>query len=87
MPYKFVFFSYFVTRRKNHHVTKLADGQVISSLRINKNFLGPRWLLGEKSLSNHLGPKFTQPLNKKKYEVILKIFGGKNCFIPKVWRN
>jgi hypothetical protein len=24
---------------------------------------------------------------KKKYEVILKIFGGKNCFILKVCRN
>jgi hypothetical protein len=29
-PKKFIIFSNFVTRHKNHYVTKLADGQVIS---------------------------------------------------------
>jgi len=53
----------------------------------NKTFLGPRWLLWQKSPNYHLGHEFRQPLNKIKYEVTIKIFGGKNCYIPKVCRN
>jgi hypothetical protein len=31
----------------------------------NKNFLGPRLLLSQKSFKYNLGPEFRQPLNKK----------------------
>jgi hypothetical protein len=73
-----------VLLKKTRFVTKLADGVVISSRTQTTFFWGPRCLLSQKSLNNHLGPKFRQPLNKKKYEVTLKIFGAKNCFILKV---
>ncbi len=53
----------------------------------NKFFLGPRWFLMKKSLNSHLGSEFRQPLKKTKYEVTLQIFGGKNYFVLKVWRN
>ena len=32
----------------------------------------------EKKFVTKLDPEFRQPLTKKKYEMILKIFGGKN---------
>jgi hypothetical protein len=70
--------------KKTRFVTKLADGVVISSRIQTTFFWGPRCLISQKSLNNHLGPKFRQPLNKKKYEVTSKIFGAKNCFILKV---
>jgi hypothetical protein len=53
----------------------------------NELFLGPRWLLRQKSLNSYLGPEFRQRLKETKYEAPLKSFGEKNYFVLKVWRN
>jgi hypothetical protein len=39
--------------------------------------LGPRGWQRPKKDCQQLGPEFRQPLIKKKYEIMLKIFGGK----------
>ena len=70
--------SNFDTWHENHHVTKLADRYGISVTREMHKKLGPRGWQRSKIDCQQLGPEFRQPLIKKKYEMILKIFGGKN---------
>ncbi len=70
--------SNFVTRDENHHVTKLADRYGNSVTQQMHKKPGPRGWQRSKTDCQQLDPEFRQPLTKKKYEMILKIFGGKN---------
>ncbi len=68
---------------ENHHVTKLVDWYDNSVTREMHKKLGPRGWQRSKIDYQQLGPEFRQPLIQKKYEIMLKIFKGKNLFMQK----
>ncbi len=63
-------------------MTKLADRYGNFVTREMRKKLGPRGRQRSKIDCQQLGPEFRQPLIKK-YQIILKIFGGKNLFMQK----